>query len=61
MGVINCPPSLSIPELREACDYLLIPFNSQVIKCQNLSKCINKESFSNHCLEDNIVAACNWH
>ena len=37
-GMINCPPSLSIPELREACDYLLIPFNAQIVKCQNLSK-----------------------
>lgn len=37
-GLINCPPSIRIPELREACDYLLIPFNAQVIRCQNLSK-----------------------
>ena len=37
-GLINCPPSVQIPELREACDYLLIPFNAQVIRCQNLSK-----------------------
>jgi len=35
-GCINCPPSVSIPELREACDYLLIPFNAEVVKCQNL-------------------------
>lgn len=37
-GLINCPPSVQIPELREACDYLLIPFNAQVVRCQNLSK-----------------------
>jgi len=35
-GQIRCPPSVSVPELREACDYLLIPFDGQTIKCQNL-------------------------
>uniref|UniRef100_T1IGW2 BTB domain-containing protein n=1 Tax=Strigamia maritima TaxID=126957 RepID=T1IGW2_STRMM len=35
-GVIRCPPSVSVPELREACDYLLVPFDAQTIKCQNL-------------------------
>ena len=37
-GQIRCPPSVTIQELREACDYLLIPFDSLTIKCQNLSK-----------------------
>lgn len=36
LGMIRCPPSVSVPELREACDYLLIPFDAQTIKCQNL-------------------------
>lgn len=35
-GIINCPPSVSVPELREACDYLLIPFDAQTVKCHNL-------------------------
>lgn len=38
-GVIRCPPTVSIQELREACDYLLIPFDAQTIKCQNLREC----------------------
>ena len=38
MGVVRCPPSVSVQELREACDYLLVPFNAATIKCQNLSK-----------------------
>nr|WOE90271.1 BTB/POZ domain-containing protein 10-like protein [Scolopendra mutilans] len=38
LGMIRCPPSVSVPELREACDYLLIPFDAQTIKCQNLRK-----------------------
>ncbi|XP_050046312.2 uncharacterized protein [Dermacentor andersoni] len=35
-GVIYCPPGVTVPELRQACDYLLIPFNPQTIKCHNL-------------------------
>ncbi|XP_014678146.1 PREDICTED: BTB/POZ domain-containing protein 10-like [Priapulus caudatus] len=35
-GLIRCPSSVSIPELREACDYLLIPFDATTVKCQNL-------------------------
>lgn len=35
-GKIYCPPCMPVQELREACDYLLIPFNADTIKCQNL-------------------------
>lgn len=35
-GVVYCPPSVSVPELREACDYLLIPFDAHTVKCHNL-------------------------
>lgn len=35
-GRVRCPPSVSVHELREACDYLLIPFDADTIKCQNL-------------------------
>lgn len=35
-GLIKCPPSVSVQELREACDYLLIPFDVSTVKCQNL-------------------------
>ena len=37
-GRIYCPPCMPVQELREACDYLLIPFNSDTVKCQNLRK-----------------------
>ncbi|EDO39749.1 predicted protein [Nematostella vectensis] len=43
-GIINCPPSVSIPELREACDYLLIPFNATNVKCQNLRELLHELS-----------------
>ncbi len=35
-GVIKCPPTISVIELREACDYLMIPFDAGTIKCQDL-------------------------
>ncbi|XP_075230174.1 BTB/POZ domain-containing protein mrityu isoform X2 [Lycorma delicatula] len=35
-NVIRCPPTVSVQELREACDYLLLPFDANTIKCQNL-------------------------
>ncbi|XP_066590495.1 BTB/POZ domain-containing protein 10 isoform X2 [Prorops nasuta] len=35
-GVIRCPPTVTVQELREACDYLLVPFDANTVKCQNL-------------------------
>uniref|UniRef100_A0A915DZK6 BTB domain-containing protein n=1 Tax=Ditylenchus dipsaci TaxID=166011 RepID=A0A915DZK6_9BILA len=35
-GQMRLPSSLSVSELREACDYLLIPFNAGTVKCQDL-------------------------
>lgn len=35
-GLVHCPPSVSVSELREACDYFLLPFDANIIKCWNL-------------------------
>ncbi|XP_041352659.1 BTB/POZ domain-containing protein 10-like [Gigantopelta aegis] len=35
-GIVRCPPCVSVRDLREACDYLLIPFDAKTVKCQNL-------------------------
>jgi len=35
-GLIKCPSGVSVQELREACDYLMIPFDAQTVRCQNL-------------------------
>jgi len=35
-GVIHCPPHVPVLELRDACDYFLLPFNAATVKCQNL-------------------------
>ncbi|EEB18926.1 BTB/POZ domain-containing protein, putative [Pediculus humanus corporis] len=34
--VIKCPPTVSVQELREACDYLLVPFDINTVRCHNL-------------------------
>ncbi|CAH8616232.1 unnamed protein product [Heterobilharzia americana] len=35
-GRMSCPPGVSVQELKEACDYFLIPFNQQTVRCENL-------------------------
>ncbi|KAF2362533.1 SKP1/BTB/POZ domain [Trinorchestia longiramus] len=35
-GVVRCPPSVTVQELREATDYFLIPFDARTVKCWNL-------------------------
>uniref|UniRef100_A0A914Y026 BTB domain-containing protein n=1 Tax=Panagrolaimus superbus TaxID=310955 RepID=A0A914Y026_9BILA len=35
-GSMRIPSSLSVAELREACDYLMIPFNALTVKCHDL-------------------------
>ncbi|XP_017299836.1 BTB/POZ domain-containing protein 10 [Diaphorina citri] len=48
--VIKCPPSVSVQELREACDYLLVPFDAHTVRCQNLPpkwECVKSKSVTN--------------
>lgn len=53
-NMIRCPPTVSVQELREACDYLLIPFDASTVKAQNLSRSIdidcNRRSYFYYCL-----------
>ena len=35
-GVVKCPSSESVSELRETCDYLMIPFDEKTIKTSNI-------------------------
>lgn len=35
-GIIRCPNHVSVSELRDACDYLLIPFESATVRCFDL-------------------------
>ncbi|XP_061776965.1 BTB/POZ domain-containing protein 10-like isoform X2 [Nerophis ophidion] len=43
-GIIRCPDGVSIPELREACDYLCISFNCSTIKCTDLGALMHELS-----------------
>lgn len=58
-GQIFCPPTINVSELREAMDYLLIPFTADLIKCQNLSELLHelsndgaKEQFTRQFVEE---------
>lgn len=35
-GTMRCPSGVTVRELREACDYFLIPFTAATVKCNNL-------------------------
>lgn len=41
-GFIRCPPGVSICELRETCDYFLIPFNAENVTCDNLAELMHE-------------------
>lgn len=41
-GVIKCPPTVSIKDLKEACDYLLIPFDGNTIRSHDLRSLLNE-------------------
>nr|XP_014347454.1 PREDICTED: BTB/POZ domain-containing protein KCTD20 isoform X2 [Latimeria chalumnae] len=43
-GIIHCRDGVSIPELREACDYLCINFEYNTIKCRDLSALLHELS-----------------
>lgn len=43
-GVIHCPPHCSVQELREACDYFMLPFSATTVKCQNLRELLHELS-----------------
>lgn len=60
-GYIRVPPTVSVAELREACDYLMVPFNDRTIKCQDLRGLLHELSNEGarhqftHFLEDIIL------
>lgn len=43
-GTVRCPPTLALSDLREACDYLMIPFDSRTIQCHNLHALLHELS-----------------
>lgn len=60
-GIITIPGSESIQEMKEACDYFLIPFNEKTIRTNNLSAFLNemsndgaKDQFTSYLINDII-------
>ncbi|PAV90625.1 hypothetical protein WR25_12195 [Diploscapter pachys] len=43
-GTMHVPTSLSVSELREACEYFIIPFNIQTVKCHDLHALLHELS-----------------
>ncbi|MEJ1281361.1 BTB/POZ domain-containing protein 10-like [Cricetulus griseus] len=43
-GIIRCPEGISVPELREACNYLCISFEYTTIKCRDLRALLHELS-----------------
>lgn len=43
-GIIKCPSNVNVQELKEACDYLLIPFDGNTIRCHDLRGFLNELS-----------------
>lgn len=41
-GVIKCPQNCSIQELKDACDYLLIPFDGNTVRSHDLRGLLNE-------------------
>ncbi|XP_069879981.1 BTB/POZ domain-containing protein KCTD20 isoform X2 [Dipodomys merriami] len=60
-GIISCPDGISIPDLRDTCDYLCINFDFNTIRCQDLSALLHELSNDgahkqfDHYLEELIV------
>lgn len=38
LGKMTCPPDVSVRQLKQACEYFLIPFNHETVSCSNLRK-----------------------
>lgn len=36
LGKMTCPPDVSVRQLKQACEYFLIPFNHETVACSNL-------------------------
>ena len=41
---MQCPPNVSPADLRHACNYLLIPFTSATVRCDDLAKLLHELS-----------------
>lgn len=54
-GYISSPDSQSIQELRETCDYFMIPFSEKTVKTNNLSEYYVHASLPSHISLNNHI------
>jgi BTB/POZ domain-containing protein 10 len=43
-GQIRCPPNVSISELKEACDFFIVPFSHESVKCDDIGLLLHQLS-----------------
>lgn len=43
-GSMRCPPTVSVSELHEACQYFLVPFTHISVQCEDLGKLLHELS-----------------
>ncbi|VDL23452.1 unnamed protein product [Hymenolepis diminuta] len=44
LGKMTCPPDVSVRQLKQACEYFLIPFNHETVSCSNLREFLHEVS-----------------
>ncbi|VDO04641.1 unnamed protein product [Rodentolepis nana] len=44
LGKMTCPPDVSVRQLKQACEYFLIPFNHETVFCSNLREFLHEVS-----------------
>ncbi|VDD79603.1 unnamed protein product [Mesocestoides corti] len=44
VGKMSCPPGVSVRQLKQACEYFLIPFNHETVSCSNLREFLHEVS-----------------
>ncbi|KAM7534327.1 hypothetical protein Aperf_G00000110714 [Anoplocephala perfoliata] len=44
LGKMTCPPDVSVRQLKQACEYFLIPFNHETVACSNLREFLHEVS-----------------
>ncbi|KAL5102839.1 BTB/POZ domain-containing protein KCTD20 [Taenia crassiceps] len=44
LGKMTCPPDVSVRQLKQACEYFLVPFNHETVACSNLREFLHEVS-----------------
>jgi BTB/POZ domain-containing protein 10 len=58
-GHMQCPPHVGISDLRHACNFLLVPFNVNTVRCDDLARLLHE--LSNIGAQDQFESFINSH